>query len=126
MKIICIIVILVLCGCSVCEKKQPIRDYNNNIVRENNKDIIKERAAILSEKDKIEIRKAYLSMDFALDAGEKTYKNKVRDLKNKHSMNKDVLDLIVILDNQVYKYVETFNIIEAKHLIHNAIRSLEK
>lgn len=118
-----IFIIFLFCGCSICDKRE-VRDDQNNIIREDNKKIIENSSSHLSDWEKNEVKKSYLSMKFSLDASKETYKNKVVVLREKYSSYNGVLDLIIILDNQVSRELEVGRIIEAKHIIYNALNAL--
>ena len=126
MRFFIVFLVVLLSGCSLCEKKQPIRYDQNNVIRQERKRIIEDKIFTLSEADKIELKKAYSSMRFALNISEKSYEDKVEILKNKYFTQKQILDPIITLDLQVSSELEARRMIEAKHLIYNALQTLEK
>lgn len=125
MKYAVSLLVMFLLGCYCCEKKPLFRTDSNNLIREDRKRIIEERVIVLSDWEKNEVKKAYLSMRFALNLSDKKYKDKVLSLKNKYSTEENVLRSITELDMQVSSELMLGRRIEARHLIHNALEALD-
>lgn len=121
-KIIPFLIVVFISGCGICEKKSTTSKIDNSIV-ETTKNL-ENKISFLSGNEKNELKSIFVSMRFSLSLSNEVYFNKVKDLKNKYSINIAILECIDLLDNEVCYELSKGNRIKAKHLIHNAVNLL--
>lgn len=127
MKKYCIILlILVLFGCSLSRSKppQPLRDIQNNILRDERAATLQELVNKMNFSEKSDTKYAVISLKYAVKNGEKAYKEKFIEVRNIHTIEL-VSQFLDTLNNQVITELGTKNITEAKLAIDRALKLVE-
>lgn len=112
---------ITILGCSMrTANPPPLRQIENNIVREERTLTLQELVNKMNFSEKNNAKYATISLKYAITNGKKAYEEKFIEVKNKHT-NVLVSEFLDTLNRQVISELEAKNKIEARLAINRAL-----